>query len=117
MRTKSIRLTDEEAAELHEYATRTGEVEASVLKRATLRELRQMLLEDGILAYLDTRDSSYAAAIAGVPRAIFLQTLMDNGVTVLDGPSTLTEELRALARRPSDARLAEAVEAAATTGE
>ena len=116
MRTKSIRLTDEEASEVRDYAARTGEVEASVLKRAMLRGLREMRLDDGVLAYLDTRDSSYAAEIAGLPRAMFLQALMDKGVAVLDGPSNLIEELRALARRLGDPRLA-AVAPVVSSGE
>ncbi len=116
MRTKSIRLTDEEASLVRDYAARTGEVEASVLKRATLRGLREMRLDDGILAYLATRDSSYAAEVAALPRAIFLQTLIDKGVTILDGPSTLAEELRALAHRLGDAHLEEAVDSVDSPG-
>lgn len=50
MLTKSIRLTEEEAAELREYLAATGEVEATVLKRAALRGLKELRLEQGILA-------------------------------------------------------------------
>ena len=41
MLTKSIRLTDEEASELDDVVQQSGEVEASVLKRAALRGLRE----------------------------------------------------------------------------
>ena len=82
MITKSIRLTPEEAGELRQYVAATGEVEASALKRAALRGLREMRLEQGILAYLKRGDSAEAAEIAGLPRAHFLQELIDRGLTL-----------------------------------
>jgi hypothetical protein len=45
MITKSIRLTEDEAASLRNYVTLTGEVEANVLKRAALRGLRDIRLD------------------------------------------------------------------------
>jgi predicted HTH domain antitoxin len=108
MRTKSIRLTEEEEAALRQYVQATGEVEATALKRAALRGLREMRLEQGILAYLNGASSSEAAEIAGLPRAIFLQTLIDKGVTILTGPSNLASELRNLAKLFDSPRLAEA---------
>lgn len=106
MATKSIRLTNQEAAELREYVAVTGEVEAIALKRAALRGLRDLRLEQGILAYLDGRNSSEAAQIAGLPRAQFLQVLIDKGITLLGDPSTLGAELEMLAQRLGDERLA-----------
>jgi hypothetical protein len=108
MQTKSIRLTDAEVAQLREYIARTGEIEAAALKRAALRGLRELRLEQAILAYLETRDSSGAAKAAGVPRAELLQVLIDKGVTILDGPSTLASELRVMAEHLGDERLAAA---------
>jgi hypothetical protein len=96
MRTKSIRLTDDEAADLKRFVAATGEVEATVLKRAALRGLEQLRLEQGILAFVGGAGSAEAAEIAGLPRAIFLQTLIDKGITILQGPSTLAAELESL---------------------
>jgi predicted HTH domain antitoxin len=106
VQTKSIRLTDAEAAQLREYLATTGEIEAAALKRAALRGLRELRLEQGILAYLETRNSTAAAEIAGLPRAEFLQVLIDKGITILDGPSTLAAELGALAEHLDSQRLA-----------
>jgi hypothetical protein len=86
MQTKSIRLTDEEAASLRAYVAATGEVEAAILKRAMLRGLADLRLEQGILAYLNGDDAAVAAELAGIPRAMFLQALIDRGITILDGP-------------------------------
>jgi predicted HTH domain antitoxin len=108
MRTKSIRLTEEEEAALRQYVQATGEVEATALKRAAMRGLREMRLEQGILAYLNKASSSEAADIAGVPRAVFLQELMDRGITILDGPSTLRAQLEKLAELLGNERLAQA---------
>ena len=69
-----------------EYLAITSEIEAAVLKRAALRGLRELRTEQGILAFLEGRGSSEAAAIAGLPRAGFLQLLIDKGVTLLGGP-------------------------------
>ena len=106
MATKSIRLTEEEAAELREYLAVTGEVEAVALKRAALRGLKDLRLEQGILAYLDGRGSAEAARIAGLSRAELIQVLIEKGITLLEGPSTLGAELEALAEALGDDRLA-----------
>lgn len=97
MVTKSIRLNDAEAAIVREFADLTGEVEASVLKRAMLRGLQELRLEQGILRYLRTGDSYEAAQIAGLPRAPFLDILIDRGIQLLEGPSTVCEEVSFLA--------------------
>ncbi|MBI4492236.1 MAG: hypothetical protein HY690_05530 [Chloroflexi bacterium] len=103
---KSIRLTEAEAAELQRYVSLTGEVEATALKRAALRGLREFRLERGIMAYIEGRSSSEAAEIAGIPRAEFLQVLVEKGVTLLKGPSTLAAELGFLAQQLGDEKLA-----------
>src|SRR5881275_894569 len=104
MATKSIRLTEEEAAELREYLAVTGEVEAIALKRAALRGLKDLRLDQGILAYLDGRGSAEAARIAGLSRAELIQVLIEKGITLLEGPSTLGDDrLAGAAREVGDA--------------
>ncbi|MGH2457649.1 MAG: hypothetical protein ACRDIY_02145 [Chloroflexota bacterium] len=117
MRTKAIRLSEDEAAEFSTYASTTGEVEASVLNRAALRGLKELRLEQGILAYLDGQGSADAAAIAGLPRAEFLHLLTLKGVIVLGGPSSLATELDALARRLGNRRLSIAAARLSETAE
>jgi hypothetical protein len=95
--TKSIRLTEEEAAELREYLDISGEIEAVALKRAAIRGIRELRLAEAIRVYLDERDTEHSARIAG---------LTEKGITVLDGPSSLAAELEGLARRLGDQRLA-----------
>jgi predicted HTH domain antitoxin len=104
--TKSIRLTEEEAAELREYLDISGEIEAVALKRAAIRGIRELRLAEAIRVYLDERDTEHSARIAGLPRAQFLHVLTEKGITVLDGPSSLAAELEGLARRLGDQRLA-----------
>jgi predicted HTH domain antitoxin len=106
--TKSIRLTEEELADLREYLELTGEVEAVALKRAALRGIRELRLAEAIRVYLDERDSEHAARIAGLPRAQFLQVLAEKGISILEGPSSLASELEGLARRFRDEALARA---------
>lgn len=110
MLTKSIRLTEGEAAELQEYLTATGEVEATVLKRAAMQGIREFRLSRGIVAYLEGAGSAEAAKIAGLPRAAFLQILIDKGITLLREPSTLAMELEALAKRLDNDHLASVAE-------
>src|SRR5579864_6883407 len=105
--TKSIRLTEEEVADLHEYLEISGEIEAVALKRAAMRGIRELRLAEAIRVYLDERDSEHGARIAGLPRAQFLNFLTEKGVSVLDGPSSLSAEIEGLARRFGDTRLAD----------
>jgi len=96
MVTKSIRLSDAEAREVAAYLSLVGGTEAALLKEATLRGLREIRLSRAVSAYIDGASSSEAARIAGLPRAPFLQALMDRGVAVLRGPSSVEAELDAL---------------------
>jgi predicted HTH domain antitoxin len=105
--TKSIRLNEEEARDLEELVQATGEVEASVLKRAALRGLRDERLDKAMLLFVNGASSSEAAALARMPRARFLDLLADRGVAILDSPSTVPEELEAVAGLLGDERLAE----------
>ena len=106
MITKSIRLTEAEAEELHDFTQAIGEVEASVAKRALLRGLRDLRIERGILAYLDGWSSSEAAELAGVGRAAMLEILMDKGITVIHEVPDLATQLATAARYLGSERLA-----------
>ena len=108
LKTKSIRLTEEEARELQDFVARTGAVEATALKHAALRGLREERLDHAVLEYLRQRNSSQAAAVANLSRAEFLNVLVQRGITLLDEPSTLATELENLAEDFGNERLARA---------
>lgn len=101
--TKSIRLTEQEAVEVADYLDLVGGTEASLLKEAALRGLRDIRLSRGILAYLDGAPAEEAERVAGLPRAPFLQALAERGVTLLRGPSTIGQELEALLSAEAEA--------------
>src|SRR5688572_26738228 len=103
--TKSIRLTEEQAAELRRYVDLTGEVEASVLKHAAVRGLKDLRFERAILQYMESGDSYEAAEIAGMGRAEFLWLAAERGVPVLKGSSFMEETLESLGRDLGDERL------------
>jgi predicted HTH domain antitoxin len=105
--TKSIRLTEDEVADLREYLDLTGEVEAVALKRAAMRGIRELRLAEAIRIYLEERDTEHSARVAGLPRAQFLHELAEKGISVLEEPSSLASELEGLARRFGDQRLAQ----------
>lgn len=107
MLTKSIRLTEDEADELDSIVRQSGEVEASVLKRAALRGLREDRLDRAVLLYLQGTSTSEAADFARVPRARFIDLLANKGISLLQGPSTLPEELEHIAQLTGDTQLAE----------
>lgn len=111
MFTKSIRLTEEEASELESFVRDSGEVEAAVLKRAALRGLREDRIDHAILAYIRGEGTDRAASIASVPRARFIDLLLEKGIRVLDQPSSLADELDLVAQLTSDKRLGDAAEA------
>jgi predicted HTH domain antitoxin len=108
MPTRSIQLSDDEAQGLQRLHDATGEAEDALLERAVLRGLQELRLEAGIQAFKDGRGSSEGAAIAGVPRVVFLEMLADRGVKILDGPSTLATDLADMAQWLGNERLAEA---------
>ncbi len=114
--TKSIRLTVQEADELHDFTRRTGVVEAAVLKKATLRGLQEERLDHAVLEYTRHHDSAEAAALARLSRAEFLNVLAERGITVLETPSTLAEELGSLARGLKSDKLARAARRLTTMG-
>jgi hypothetical protein len=94
--TKSIRLSESEAREIAGYLDLVGGTEAALLKEAALRGLREIRLSRGVLAYVDGAASEEAARIAGLPRVPFIQALIDRGVAVLRGPSSVEAELDGL---------------------
>lgn len=106
MPTKSVQLSDDDAATLHELLAATGESETAILQRATARGIQELRVERGLIAYQRGADSQEAATIAGLPRAAFLDMLAEHGITMLHGPSTLASELDALANLLDSPRLA-----------
>lgn len=115
MPAKSIQLTDDELAALDDLSDVTGEPAEVVLKRAALRGVKELRLEQGLLAYLQGADSADAAVVAGLPRVAFLDRLVERGIPLLAGPSTLASELDFLARRFGSSRLAAAAASLAET--
>ena len=109
MPTRSIDLTDAEANHLRQFLATTGEQEDAVLRRALARGLETLRLEQAIRVFKERGSSSEAAAIAGMPRAHFLQLLIDDGVELLSGPSTVGAEVELLAERLGNQRLRAAV--------
>ncbi len=111
MVTKSIRLSDDEAGAVRAFVDLTGEVEASVLKRAMLRGLQELRVEQAILAYLRDGNSTVAAEVAGLPRARLLDVLIERGVPLLSEPSTVRKEVAYLAEALGSERLRTALAA------
>src|SRR5437879_6218950 len=112
VRTKSIRLTDEEQRLVDFYLEVTGEVEATFLKRAAMRGVREEMLERGIMAFVSGTPSSAAAQIAGLDRNAFLVALVERGIPMTD--ETAEDMLDNLLRASDDfgnERLRGAVEA------
>jgi hypothetical protein len=72
-----------------------------------VRGLRDLRLEQGIRALQDGLGSSEAAKIAGLPRAHFLQMLLDRGIVMIDNEPSLGDQLAGLARIFGDERMAE----------
>ena len=107
---RTVRFTDGEVREIREYAELTGEQEAVVLARASLRGLREERFERGLLAYLGGLSSSEAAGMAGVDRHAFLLRAAERGAVVGDTePATLLQDLSRVADLLGDDRLAAAV--------
>jgi hypothetical protein len=77
------------------------------VKRAALSGLRDERLGKAMQHFVNGASSSEAAALAYMPRAQFLDLLADRGVAILDSPSTVPEELEAVAALLRDERLAE----------
>jgi hypothetical protein len=107
---RTVRYTETEVREIREYAELTGEQEAVVLARASIRGLREERFERGLLAYLGGISSFEAAGIAGVDRHTFLVRAAERGAIVGDTePATLLQDLSRVAEVLGDERLAAAV--------
>ena len=110
-RTKSIRLTEEEQALVDGYLALTGEVEATFLKRAAMRGMREEMLERGIMAFTSGTPSFRAAEIAGIGRAEFFRVLIDRGIPFgPQDPNDMFENLLRDAEETGNQRLRRAVE-------
>lgn len=94
--TKSVRLDQDEAADLAEFARLVGESEASVLKRALVRGLASERLHRALAAFLGGATSSEAAEIAGLPRAVFLEEAANRGLRLAEDVTGLDDDLAAL---------------------
>jgi predicted HTH domain antitoxin len=71
--------------------------------------LDETRLEEGLQAFIQGEGSigsTEAARIAGVPRAEFLQILIDRGISMMHGPWSLAAELESMARYLGDEELA-----------
>lgn len=113
MRRRYVPYTDDEVREIREYAQMTGEQEAVVLARASMRGLREERFEHALLALLGGTGSTEAAAIAGLDRHTFLVRATERGAVVGDTePATLLADLSRAADLLGDERLATAVDAA-----
>jgi hypothetical protein len=107
---RTVRYTENEVHEIREYAELTGEQEASLLARASIRGLREERFERGLLAYLGGASSREAADVAGVDRHSFLVRAAERGVSIGDTePGTLLQDLARVADVLGDDRLAQAV--------
>jgi hypothetical protein len=93
----AVRFDAQDEVEVANYVATTGEPYSAVLARATLRGIRAERLERGLLLYITDHDLDAAAAFAGLPRAIFIDELLNHGITILDGnPGDLLIDLERL---------------------
>jgi hypothetical protein len=113
IRTKSIRLSDEEQRLVELYLEITGEVEATFLKRAAMRGVREEMLERALMAFVSGTPSSMAAQMAGVDRQTFLNALIERRIPMTDeGPDDMFDNLLQAAADFGNDRLQRAVSAA-----
>ena len=113
VRTKSIRLSDEEQRLVELYLEITGEVEATFLKRAAMRGVREEMLERALMAFVSGTPSSMAAQMAGVDRQTFLNALIEHRIPMTDeGPDDMFDNLLQAAADFGNDRLERAVSAA-----
>jgi hypothetical protein len=107
---RTVRYSESEVREIREYAELTGEQEAVLLARASIRGLREERFERALMAYLGGLGSSEAAAIAGVDRHTFIVRAVERGAIIGDTESaTLLLDLSRVAEVLGDERLAAAV--------
>jgi hypothetical protein len=110
IRTKSIRLSDEEQRLVELYLEITGEVEATFLKRAAMRGVREEMLERGLMAFIAGTNSSVAAQMAGVDRQTFLNALIEHKIPMTDeSPDDMLDNLLRTSSDFGNDRLRQAV--------
>jgi hypothetical protein len=107
---KTVRYTAAEHAEIADYARATGEQEAVIIERTSIRGLREERFEKAVLAYLDGASTSEAAGIASMDRHSFLNRMLSKGIVVSDDdPAILLQDLGGVAAYLGNAALADAV--------
>jgi hypothetical protein len=95
--TKSIRLTEEEAAALAQLVEGTAYAEAALLRQWVLAGMHQFRLTEAIRAYQDGQVTvQQAAARAHLPVAVLLEEMAARKVAVLDAPDAFGPGLTAL---------------------
>lgn len=95
--TKSIRLTQDEAAELAQLVEGTAYAEAALLRQWTLTGMQQFRRAEAIRAYQDGDvDIWQAAEQAHLPLGVFLEELAARKVAVLEALDAFGPGLSAL---------------------
>jgi hypothetical protein len=102
-RAHSVRFDAQDETEVALYLATTGEPYSAVLARAIIRGIRAERLERGLLLYITDHDLEAASAFAGLPRAIFIDELLNHGITIMEGdPSDLRLDLERLEEHIED---------------
>jgi hypothetical protein len=95
--TKSIRLTEAEAAELAQLVTGTAYAEAALLRQWVLAGMQQFRVAEAIRAYQEGQaDLPQAAARARLPVALLLEEMAARKVAVLEASDAFGPGLTAL---------------------
>ena len=95
--TKSIRLTQDETAELARLVEGTAYAEAALLRQWVLTGMQQFRVAEAIRAYQEGHvEIGQAAEQAHLPVAMFLEELAARKVAVLDAPDAFGLGLAAL---------------------
>ncbi len=95
--TKSIRLTQDETAELARLVEGTAYAEAALLRQWVLTGMQQFRVAEAIRAYQEGYvEIGQAAEQAHLPVAMFLEELAARKVAVLDAPDAFGPGLAAL---------------------
>ena len=109
--TKSIRLTEEELADLHQCLEVTGDIEAVALERAALLgHSRAQVDRSHSRVPQRTRQRTRCTHCWNPARSV-LADPRRKGISILEGPSSLASEMEGLARWFQDGRSGRAAEA------
>ena len=108
--TKSIRLSQEESAELADLSKRTSVTEATLMKQWVREGIQAKKIDLAVQAYMERKiDLRGAAAMADVSYNRFLQEIEMRNIVILDNEG-FTERLNFLAEAFADEDLATAVD-------